>query len=165
MSRDPANQDSLHLLLVEDNSADATLLTEFFIGADNAPLLHWVNDGGKALDYLRRAEPYKKAARPDAVLLDLGLPRVNGYEVLQNLQKEPGLANIPVIVLTTSHNPTDKAVCTALGAAAYYTKPYNLAGYEELIEDLMENELPRLRAEAEAGQQAASTPVRRARFH
>src|SRR5687767_4777264 len=106
----------VNILLVEDNSADAYLLSEGFAKTKNAPAVHWVQDGYQALDYVFKRKEYQNAARPDMILLDRNMPRINGFEVLKELKKNSALSTIPVIILTTSRDPLDHSQCKALGA-------------------------------------------------
>jgi CheY-like chemotaxis protein len=127
----------MHILLVEDNSADAHLLSEIFARKKNAPVIHWVADGFEALDYMFQRKQHQQAVRPDMILLDLNLPRINGYDVLKELKNHPTLANIPVIILTTSRNPLDHSQCKTLGADICFSKPHDLGEYEDMVRRLM----------------------------
>jgi CheY-like chemotaxis protein len=127
----------MNILLVEDNNADAFLLTEMFAKQEKAAKIHRVADGYDALDYLFQREQYALAHRPDIILLDLNLPRINGYGVLKELKHNTPLAQIPVVILTTSKDPLDHTQCKALGADICLSKPHGLKGYEEMIHRLM----------------------------
>lgn len=132
----------LHLLLVEDNPSDAGLLEELLEDGHHRIALYCTDNGHDAMNFLQRQDKYRIAPSPDAILLDLGLPRVNGYEVLSRLQKTSELSKIPVIVLTTSRDPKDRELCLSLGAKGFLSKPYNLEDYEVMIDDLTNNILP-----------------------
>ncbi|MEJ0010376.1 MAG: response regulator [Alphaproteobacteria bacterium] len=134
---------ALQLLLVEDNAADVALLQDLFADGRHVEM-HWVTDGEGALDFLHRRGDHAKAPRPDLVLLDLGLPRVSGHDVLAALREDPRLSGIPVIVLTTSRNPLDSDQAGRLGARLFLSKPRNLEGYEVLVDRLMSEDIPRL---------------------
>jgi len=138
----------MHILLVEDNQADATLLMELFAEKSDS-LVQWVKDGYDALDYVFQRGQYAHAIRPDIVLLDLGLPRVNGYEVLKELKHHALFSAIPVIILTTSRNPLHRSQCEAVGANSFLCKPQDLKGYRELVRQIINSEFPRLGAEEE----------------
>lgn len=127
----------MDILLVEDSSADAYLLTEVFTRKENAAEIHWVTDGYHALDYVNQRSAYEHAPRPDIILLDLNLPRINGYEVLKELKETPPLADIPVIILTTSRDPLDHSQCKALGADICLSKPHGLQEYEEMVQKMI----------------------------
>lgn len=88
------------ILVVEDNPGDVRLLKESFRDAQINNNLHHVNDGEKALDFIHQRGDYKDAPRPDIVLLDLRLPRVDGEDVLHEIKHHPELGDVPVLVLT-----------------------------------------------------------------
>lgn len=130
------------ILLIEDNTSDASLLMEFISEKEGAPMIQWVTTGTDALAYLNRRPPYQDAATPDAILLDLGLPKISGYELMKAFKKEPKLSRIPIIVLTTSRNPADHRESHLLGAMTFISKPNNLKGYEDLVDRLVCHEFP-----------------------
>ena len=131
----------MNILLVEDNRSDAELLTELLSETGKAPVVHWVADGAEALKFLQRKEGYSDAVRPDLVLLDLGLPRVNGYEVLRTVRNRPELATLMIYVLTTSQNPADRSECETVGADAFISKPRNLKEYDMLVEKIVSGDI------------------------
>lgn len=145
------NAKALHVLLVEDNPADVTLLEELLEEGRYHVSLYCLNNGYDALDFLQRRQNYSAAPSPDAILLDLGLPRMNGYEVLARIRKTSGFDAIPVIVLTTSRDPKDKALCLSLGAQEFLSKPYNLEDYEVLVDHLASVVLPQACQQATTG--------------
>ncbi len=114
------------ILLVEDDDADVELIRQGLAPAKERIALHVVSDGEQALKFLRRQSPYQEAPRPDAVLLDLNLPRLDGREVLRQVKRDEALRMIPVIILTTSDARADVARCYAWGANCYVTKPLGL---------------------------------------
>lgn len=91
--------------------------------------VHVATDGELAMAFLRRQEPYADAIRPDLILLDLNLPRMDGREVLREVKGDPDLKAIPVIVLTTSAAEADILKSYELHANAYVTKPVGLEGF------------------------------------
>ncbi|WP_282944459.1 response regulator [Cellulomonas endometrii] len=117
------------MLLVEDDPGDRLLVEEVFDENGVSGNLTSVEDGSLALDFLHRRGDYVTAARPDLILLDLNLPKVNGREVLEQIKSDPELTPIPVIVLTTSAAEEDVIRAYASQASAYVTKPLN---WEEL---------------------------------
>jgi chemotaxis family two-component system response regulator Rcp1 len=127
----------MDILLVEDSSADAYLLTEMISKRPSAPDIHWVMDGHDALDYVFQRKEYEHVARPDVIVLDLNMPRINGFEFLKELKKNPPLADIPVVILTTSRDPLDHTQCKALGADMCLSKPHGLRDYDDLIQRLI----------------------------
>jgi CheY-like chemotaxis protein len=125
------------ILLVEDEPADAHLvqvaLTENRILAD----VRHVTDGREAFDCLRRQGPrFADAPRPDLILLDLNMPRMDGREFLAAIKLEQDFRNIPVVVLTTSDVERDIVASYHLGAAGYITKPVDVIQFMAAIRDL-----------------------------
>ncbi|MDD5175000.1 MAG: response regulator [Sterolibacterium sp.] len=115
------------ILLIEDEPADAHLvkvaLDENHILTD----LHQVVDGHQAFEFLRRqGAQFTSAPRPDLILLDLNMPRMNGREFLATLKKDQALCNIPVVIITTSEAQRDIIETYALGAAGYISKPADM---------------------------------------
>lgn len=135
----------MNLLLVEDNSADAHMLMEFLAEQGGGSTVHRVADGYEALDYVYRRGKYEHAERPDLILLDLGLPRISGYQVLKELKTQRPFASIMIVILTASRNPLDRKQCAALGADSFLSKPHNIQEYEVLAHQLATLGFPRLR--------------------
>ncbi len=123
----------IEILLVEDNPGDVFLTRNALQRAKLSNNLHDVKNGEEALAFLKQKEPFANAPRPDIILLDLNLPRMNGHEVLQAVKSDDALKDIPVIVLTTSSNKEDIINSYRHYANAYITKPVNI---EQLIEVL-----------------------------
>lgn len=116
------------ILLAEDEPADAHLVKVAI--ADGMAELHHVLDGREALDYLQRLGPrYAGAPRPDLILLDLNMPRLDGREFLAAIKQLPDLRDIPVVVLTTSEVERDVVAAYDLGAAGYITKPMSRSSW------------------------------------
>ena len=120
-----AESRSAIVLLVEDDPGDRLLVEEVFDENGSSGNLSAVEDGLLALDYLHRRGQFQGAPRPDLILLDLNLPKVNGREVLEAIKRDPVLTPIPVIVLTTSDAEEDVLRAYAAQASAYVTKPLN----------------------------------------
>ena len=129
----PTSHRPARVLLVEDNEADVRLTREALREAGDDVRLSTVGDGEQALAYLRRDGGFSEAPRPDLVLLDLNLPRKNGLEVLEELRADPSLAQIPVIVLTSSAAQSDVEAAYAGGANAFVVKPHELDAFMDLI--------------------------------
>ena len=127
----------MHLLLVEDNPGDIGLVRLALAPyiAQGTLQLSTVADGEKALAFLHHHAPYSQSVAPALVLLDLNLPRCNGYEVLAELQHDPELQFIPVVVLTSSSEQTDINQCYELGASAYFVKPMELEAFLNLVKN------------------------------
>lgn len=118
------------ILLVEDDAGDVELTREGLAAGKMFVNLHTVDDGIKALRYLRREEPYADAVRPDIILLDLNMPRMDGRETLKEIKADERLRSIPVVVLTTSESDADIFKSYDLGASCYISKP---VGFDEFL--------------------------------
>lgn len=124
------------ILLVEDSPGDVRLIREAFRSADATPNLHVAADGVEAMTFLRRQSEHGDAPRPDLILLDLNLPRMDGREVLALIKQDQDLKTIPIIILTTSEAETDIKRTYELQASCYLTKPSHLEEFERLIATL-----------------------------
>jgi CheY-like chemotaxis protein len=123
----------IEILLVEDNPGDVRLTRESLRDAKVNNNMIVVGDGIEALACLRRQGQYAHTARPDLILLDLNLPCMNGFEVLDAIKEDPGLKRIPVVVLTTSQAEQDIIQSYNLYANAYVTKPVDLEQFMKVI--------------------------------
>ena len=125
------------ILLVEDDPAHAEIvLRNLAILQDRVKCIAHLSDGQEALDYLQREGDHKNpehSPRPDLVLLDLRLPRVDGFEVLRRMKATDEVSHIPVVVLTTSDAETDIAQAYEHGACSYLVKPAEFEAYIELM--------------------------------
>lgn len=126
----------VEILLVEDNPGDVRLTREALKEAKVRNNLHVVDDGVKALEFLRRENEYEDAVRPDLILLDLNLPRKGGREVLEEIKKDPNLLQIPVVVLTSSQAEQDIAQAYELHANCFVTKPVDLDQFITVVRSL-----------------------------
>jgi CheY-like chemotaxis protein len=113
----------MEILLVEDNEDDIVLLKEAFAEVPGLHLLPVQSDGDMALSYLRRSAAGKDGAMPDLVMLDINLPKKNGFEVIAELKADADLRHLPVVMLTVSEREEDIRRCYALGACSYVRKP------------------------------------------
>lgn len=123
----------VEILLVEDNPGDVRLTREALAEGKVVNRLSVVENGEEALQYLRREGPYASSPRPDLVLLDLNLPRMNGREVLQAIKSDPALKRIPVVVLTSSQAEEDVARSYDLHANCVITKPVDLNQFIRVV--------------------------------
>jgi CheY-like chemotaxis protein len=119
----------IQILLVEDNPGDVRLTVEALRGTKVAKELNVVGDGEAAIDYLRQRGVYSDATRPDLVLLDLNLPRLDGRGVLADIKSDPVLATIPILVLTSSAADEDIARSYELHANCYISKPVDFTEF------------------------------------
>ncbi|MEA2149092.1 MAG: hypothetical protein QOD69_922 [Solirubrobacteraceae bacterium] len=132
------NAELIEVLLVEDDPGDVMLIRDAFGDHKVGNRLTVVNDGVDAMAYLRRQGPHAAARRPDLVLLDLNLPRMNGAEVLEQIKGDPGLALIPVVILTTSEAEEDILRSYELHANAYITKPVDFDRFTQIVHQIDE---------------------------
>lgn len=119
----------IEILLVEDSPGDIWLTRETLLEGPVRKNINVVTNGEQALDYLKRKGRFPNAGRPDLVLLDLNLPRRDGLDVLRLIKNDPDLSMITVIVLTTSHAPSDVNAAYDLKANCYVVKPVNLEDF------------------------------------
>lgn len=115
----------LEILVVDDNEDDVLLLQESLRDLPTVNLVHAVHDGEEALTFLRREGRYAGARRPGLVLLDINMPKKNGFEVLAEMKTDPLLRTIPVVILTTSSRDADVVTAYGGGACSFVTKPVN----------------------------------------
>jgi two-component system, chemotaxis family, response regulator Rcp1 len=113
----------MEILLVEDSPGDVRLTQEAFREANGTVRLHVASDGVEAMAFLKRSGTHANEPRPDLILLDLNLPRMNGREVLARIKGDDSLKTIPTIVLTTSTAQSDIALAYRLNANCYISKP------------------------------------------
>jgi CheY-like chemotaxis protein len=126
----------IEVLLVEDDPGDVLMTREAFADYRLANNLHVCQDGVDAMAFLRREGDYAEAPRPDLVLLDLNLPRMDGREVLEAIKSDAELASIPVVVLTTSEAEEDVLRSYSLHANAYVTKPVDFERFIEVVRQI-----------------------------
>ncbi len=128
----------IHILMVEDDPADVRLTREALKNKKVLTTMDTVEDGLEAMAYLHKEGAYADKPRPDLILLDLNMPRMDGREVLLEIKNNPGLRSIPVIVLTTSEGEEDILSAYEMNANCYITKPVDWKQFirvVELIED------------------------------
>jgi CheY-like chemotaxis protein len=133
-----ARPDPIQILLVEDSAGDVRLTQEVLRDAKIANELHVVGDGESAMDFLRQEGEFVDGPRPDLVLLDLNLPRKDGREVLAEMNDDPNLHRLPVIVLTTSTAEEDVLRSYELSVNAYITKPIDLGDFITVVRSIEE---------------------------
>jgi two-component system, chemotaxis family, response regulator Rcp1 len=127
---------SRQVLLVEDSPGDIRLTQEAFRAANVDLNLHVAIDGVEALAFLRRQDAYADVPRPDLILLDLNLPRMDGSEVLARIKEDDDLKTIPTVVLATSQSEADVVKSLRLRANCYLAKPVQLDELESLIKSV-----------------------------
>ncbi|WP_127504462.1 response regulator [Actinoplanes solisilvae] len=127
---------SLQILVVDDDDADALMISEALEAAETRASVDRVADGREALDYLRREGSYAQASRPDLILLDLNMPRMDGRETLEAIKTDERLKAIPVVILTTSGAEPDIVASYQHRANAYVTKPFGLDEFESTVRQI-----------------------------
>lgn len=120
------------ILMADDDDDDRFLATEALAEWRVINEFRTVEDGVELLEHLRSGEN----PLPDLILLDLNMPRLNGWEALEELKSDPDLRTIPVVVLTTSDRSDDISRSYALGASSYIKKPVSMAGMVEVMANL-----------------------------
>jgi chemotaxis family two-component system response regulator Rcp1 len=121
------------LLLVEDSPGDVRLTQEAFRDANQNIRLHVAWDGAEAMAFLNRQGANLHAPRPDLILLDLNLPKMDGRQVLAQIKEDANLKTIPTVILTTSEAEADIDRSYQLQANCYLNKPVNLEAFEALV--------------------------------
>jgi CheY-like chemotaxis protein len=127
------NAHPMEILLVEDNEDDILLEQEALADIKLVNVMSVVRDGEEAMAYLRRQGQYRHAKLPGLILLDINMPKKNGFEVLKEIKADPELRHIPVVMLTTSDNERDIVKSYAKGACSFITKPMDFAKFGEII--------------------------------
>ena len=128
-----------HILLVEDNKMDIELTLDAFNEAHLGNTVQVAEDGQIALDYLFGRGTYsdrQKFPLPDIILLDLKMPKVTGFQVLQQVKATPMLKRIPVIILTSSRDEGDRALSYDNGANSYLVKPVSFDGFLKIVQQV-----------------------------
>jgi len=122
----------IEILLVDDNDDDAVLIQEAFAEAKLLNVVSRAVDGEEALDYLSRRGKYGSATLPGLVLLDINMPKKNGFEVLHEMKSDPLLKHVPVVMLTTSGRDEDIVKSYGKGVCSFITKPVSFNEFNEL---------------------------------
>jgi len=123
----------VEILLVEDNEDDIVIIQEAFAEANLVNIINTVRDGEEALAYLRREGRYKVTRPPGLILLDINMPKKNGFEVVETMKADPQLRSIPIIMLTMSDREEDIIRAYAGGACSYICKPVDLDQFNAVI--------------------------------
>ena len=126
----------IEVLLVEDSPGDVRLTKEAFRSANPSIHLHVATDGVDAMAFLKHQGAHIHAARPDLILLDLNLPKMDGREVLAQIKEDDTLKTIPTVVLTTSDAEADISKSYQLQANCYLNKPVELDAFEALVKSI-----------------------------
>ena len=127
--------DTLNILLVEDNEFDMLITQEILEPSRILRSLNSVSTAEEAILYLNRAVPFATVEKPDLILLDLNLPKTNGFAVLVEAKSNPELMHIPVIILTSSTSVNDKNFAVRNGADAYMEKPLEIGPLKSFLRE------------------------------
>jgi chemotaxis family two-component system response regulator Rcp1 len=123
----------VQLLLIEDSPGDARLTQDAFAEANASVHVHVATDGLDAMNFLKRKGIHVDAPRPDFILLDLNVPKIDGRDVLAHIITDTGLKAIPVVVLTASAADLDIMTSYRFRANCYLHKPVRLDDFEDLV--------------------------------
>ena len=126
----------VEFLLVEDNPGDVRLTQEALKDSKVRNNLNILGDGMSALAFLRREAPHEHAPRPDIILLDLNLPKMDGRELLSHIKADPKLKRIPVVVITSSEAEQDILRTYDLHVNCYVTKPVDLDQFIKVVQSI-----------------------------
>jgi CheY-like chemotaxis protein len=129
----PNQGEPIEILLAEDNPGDVKLTEKALEQGKILNNLHVVTDGVEAMEFLRQEGEYADEPRPDLILLDLNMPRMDGQEVMEEMDGDPELRRIPVVVLTSSAAEEDIVKSYELTANAYLTKPVDFEGFSDIV--------------------------------
>lgn len=140
----------VEVLLVEDSPGDVRLTQEAFRESRKPVRLHVAADGIEAMAFLRREGIYANVPRPDLILLDLNLPKMDGREVLALIKQDHNLKTIPTVILTTSDAEADVVTSYRLQANCYLSKPVRLEDFESLVQSINEFWLTRVKLTQQA---------------
>lgn len=135
MSDDMNEARFAEILLVEDNEDDVLLTREGLKRAKVAVHLQHVENGADCMSYLRKQGVYANAVTPDVILLDLNMPIMSGYEVLEQISNDPQLKHIPVVILTTSADEKDILKMYKLRCSSYIVKPVDFVQFQRVINE------------------------------
>ena len=138
MKSNEGSRKPIEVLLVEDSPGDVRLTQEAFRDVNSLIYLHVVNDGVEAMAFLKREGKLTHAPRPDMILLDLNLPKMDGRQVLARIKEDNNLKTIPTVILTTSEDQLDVMKSYELLANCYLTKPVELDQFESLVKSINE---------------------------
>ena len=126
----------MEIMLVEDNFTDAALTIRALERGNVRHRLTLVRDGAEALEFLRRQSRFARAPRPDLILLDLNLPKIDGRELLATIKADHDLGSIPVVIMTGSEDYEDELRGQRLNVEGFVTKPVDMPKFLALVKEL-----------------------------
>jgi len=131
-----ADPEAIEILLVEDTESDARRTMDALRDGKVRNRVVWVQDGEQALDLLHQAGSFAKARRPDLILLDWYLPKINGWDVLAHIKEDPELKRIPVVIMTTSDQERDVLKAYNLHANCFVNKPVDVREFITVVRSI-----------------------------
>jgi CheY-like chemotaxis protein len=126
----------MEILLVEDGLVDAQVTIAALKKGQVRHRLSLIRDGEEALEFLLRQGKFARAPRPDLVLLDLGLPKLDGRQLLARIKATPELKSLPVVIMTSSDDEEDRVQSELLGVDGFITKPVDLEKFIQVVRQL-----------------------------
>lgn len=135
MSLETVSARPIDILLVEDNEADVKITLRAFKKGQLQNSIHVVRDGEEAIDFIygvNTFQDHQKYPRPELILLDINLPKIDGFNVLKKIKEDPDFKDIPVIMLTSSRNEVDMFISFKFGACSYIQKPVSFLQFVEI---------------------------------
>lgn len=136
ITNSPAPTRPIEILLVDDDDDDVRLAAKTLEQDGVSARLHRAEDGVHAIAFLQQTAPHEGAPRPDLILLDLNMPRMDGRQVLQRVKQNPSWESIPVVILTSSDSEVDIADSYAQRANSFVTKPVDLLQFRSVLTSL-----------------------------
>lgn len=127
---------AIEILQIEDNFADVSLTKSAIDQLDTLTNYNHVSDGFEGIKYLKKEGKYEEVKTPDVIFLDLNLPRVDGFGVLQAIKSDDNLSMIPIIVMSTSENRTDVSKCYKLHANAFIAKEIDFFNFVDNLKNI-----------------------------
>jgi CheY-like chemotaxis protein len=132
----------VQVLLVEDNPGDVELTKRNLAESAFDLNINVVEDGEAAIAYLRREGDYANAPRPDLILLDLKMPKMGGYEVIDALKADPALHDVEIMVLTSASGQMSKLLQRGFPTSRYARKPIDVDRFDQVVGQVKEVEVP-----------------------
>jgi two-component system, chemotaxis family, response regulator Rcp1 len=129
---------AVDVLLVENSPANISLFHLAVEACERPMTLHVTTNGEEAIQFLSRRGHYSQAVRPDLVVLDLYLPKVDGFSVLKFIRQDPNLCNLPVTILTSSESDVDLFKAALIGVDKYHFKPNSIKEYFGMVGSVVE---------------------------
>lgn len=131
----------IKVLIVEDDRDEQEFMADAFVRNCNGCQVEFANNGLEMDDVLARDEKGQLPVLPAIILLDLNMPKKDGYEVLKEIKETPELKDITVVVVTSSGHPEEEQRCRNLGANNFYNKPISLGEYDIMVREIIREDM------------------------